>query len=331
MKVKWAVPVLASILILGGFGLSQDAFSDLPPAPPGSPTIKITKDTIGGDGTFFFTIFNATNPASNTVLSIPDTSINDMTAPLAVQAGSYSVIETVPLSWNLISSDCLINGISQGSTFNFNLINGDTVECIFVNLSVLPDADGDGVPDADDQCPATPLGTPVDATGCPIPGPPGFTIKITKDTIGGDGSFDFNILNATDPADGIVVNIPDTSINSMTAPISAQPGSYSVTETVPLGWNLISSDCLINGEPLPPVPPIFPPLTFNTITGDTVECVFENEFTSTEDPPVGGTILPIDTTALLVAGAQTISPWLILGVVTAVGIGIAVFTLKRSR
>jgi len=46
---------------------------------------------------------------------------------------------------------------------------------------------------------------------------------------------------------------------------------------------------------------------------------------------VGGTFLPIDTTALLVAGAQTISPWLILGVLSAVGIGLAVFTLKRSR
>jgi len=46
---------------------------------------------------------------------------------------------------------------------------------------------------------------------------------------------------------------------------------------------------------------------------------------------VGGTILPIDTTALLVAGAQTTTPWLILGVLSAVGIGLAVFTLKRSR
>jgi len=47
--------------------------------------------------------------------------------------------------------------------------------------------------------------------------------------------------------------------------------------------------------------------------------------------PVGGTILPIDTTSLLVAGAQTISPWLILGLVSAIGIGLAVFTLKRNH
>lgn len=47
--------------------------------------------------------------------------------------------------------------------------------------------------------------------------------------------------------------------------------------------------------------------------------------------PVGGTSIPVDTTALLVAGAQTMTPWLILGVVSAIGIGIAVFTLKRNR
>jgi len=46
---------------------------------------------------------------------------------------------------------------------------------------------------------------------------------------------------------------------------------------------------------------------------------------------IGGTLIPIDTTALLIAGAYTMTPWLILGVLSAVGIGLAVFTLKRSR
>jgi len=106
--------------------------------PVGGPTIKITKDTTNGDGSFDFTIFNATNPANSTALNIPDTSINNMTAPLTVQAGSFSVIETVPLNWNLISANCLINGIPHGSTLNFNLINGDTVECIFEDTFVPP-------------------------------------------------------------------------------------------------------------------------------------------------------------------------------------------------
>ena len=37
----------------------------------------------------------------------------------------------------------------------------------------LLDADHDGVPDALDQCPDTPLGTTVDASGCPVLLPPG--------------------------------------------------------------------------------------------------------------------------------------------------------------
>jgi hypothetical protein len=35
------------------------------------------------------------------------------------------------------------------------------------------DSDGDGVPDNLDLCPGTPLGTPVDASGCPVTPPPG--------------------------------------------------------------------------------------------------------------------------------------------------------------
>jgi hypothetical protein len=37
----------------------------------------------------------------------------------------------------------------------------------------LPDADQDGVPDSLDQCSDTPLGTIVDANGCPVAPPPG--------------------------------------------------------------------------------------------------------------------------------------------------------------
>jgi len=36
-----------------------------------------------------------------------------------------------------------------------------------------PDADGDGVPDDLDLCPDTPLGTTVNASGCPVAPPPG--------------------------------------------------------------------------------------------------------------------------------------------------------------
>ena len=69
-----------------------------------------------------------------------------------------------------------------------------------------------------------------------------------------------------------------------------------------------------------PSPEIFGPLAIST--GSIIAL-------HDEGPAVGGTSIPIDTTALLVAGAQTISPWLILGVLSAVGIGLAVITLRK--
>jgi len=226
------------------FGTS---FAPLP--PPGSPTIQITVDAIGTDGSFDFTIFNATNPANSTAVNIPDTLIDNMSPPLPVQAGTFSVTETVPLNWNLISSDCLINGSPHGSTLNFNIENGDTVECIFENLFVPPPEPTCTLPDVDDaprdQCADVPVNevcefvcndgfTPIpsnltcqdntqfDANPVCESRP---TIKITTDTTDGDGSFDFTIFNATNPANSTAVNIPDTFINNMSAPLTTQVAS----------------------------------------------------------------------------------------------------------
>jgi len=71
--------------------------------------------------------------------------------------------------------------------------------------------------------------------------------------------------------------------------------------------------------------------TWNDISGSNIGIIELDDTCEFVFAVIGGTILPIDTTALLVAGAQTTTPWLILGVVAAVGVGFAVFTLKRSR
>jgi len=59
-----------------------------------------------------------------------------MTAPIPIQPGIVSVTENVPSSWDLVSSDCLINGVSQGTTLDFNVIPGNFVECIFQNTKI---------------------------------------------------------------------------------------------------------------------------------------------------------------------------------------------------
>jgi len=73
--------------------------------------------------------------------------------------------------------------------------------------------------------------------------------------------------------------------------------------------------------------------------GDVHEYALGTAFDVSSVPPeeggggssIGGIDVTINTTSLLVAGAQTMTPWLILVVISAVGIGLAVFTLKRSR
>ncbi len=45
---------------------------------------------------------------------------------------------------------------------------------------------------------------------------------------------------------------------------------------------------------------------------------------------IGGELLPIETTALLLAGAYTTASWMIPVVLSAVGIGLAVFTLRKK-
>ena len=57
--------------------------------------------------------------------------------------------------------------------------------------------------------------------------------------------------------------------------------------------------------------------------------ISNNAFKIVKDIPVGGTFIPIDQSALLLAGVQSISMWMIPVVVAGVGIG--VFVIKRRN
>ncbi len=69
---------------------------------------------------------------------------------------------------------------------------------------------------------------------------------------------------------------------------------------------------------------------FNAQTGFTLVCPFETEH---EDPkptvPVGGEMIPIETTSLLLAGAQSFS-WMIPLVLSVLGIGLFVASRKSE-
>jgi hypothetical protein len=103
----------------------------------------------------------------------------------------------------------------------------------------LPDADGDGVPDESDQCPDTPDGTDVDASGCSQAqldalkeeerqdlidnAEPGMNLTATLDTVTAGGSTD--LLAALADASG--EPIPGVDV---TFQIEEQPGSEADLE-----------------------------------------------------------------------------------------------------
>lgn len=86
--------------------------------------IKIIKNTIGGDGTFDFTVAGPTGqtPSITTSGGTGDTEF------LNVDAGVYSISETVPAGWDLTGSSC-----TSGTPSSFTVSNGGRVDCTFTN------------------------------------------------------------------------------------------------------------------------------------------------------------------------------------------------------
>jgi hypothetical protein len=99
------------------------------------------------------------------------------------------------------------------------------------------DADRDGVPDILDRCPNTPLGTPVDASGCPVDGnPPPFCQ--TSGMSGGTGSVMGQVFVAStfvllgdwcvhllDPGTGAVL----ATVTTSTGPIDIEGNNWVFT------------------------------------------------------------------------------------------------------
>jgi len=145
-------------------------FGDIIIAPA---TLKITKNAIGEDAIFNFTV-------SNSTFTIPlsiNTTATSMTAPITLDPGFYNVTEIVPSGWNLTASDCEKNSISLGTTLNINITAGDSVECVFEDTLI------------------------------PVNG----TLKITKNAIGGNAIFNFTVTNGCDCSNILKVPSLDAS------------------------------------------------------------------------------------------------------------------------
>ena len=117
----------------------------------GTATITIVKNTVGGEGSFDFTVSDGETTIEGPSI---ETSGNTGTVDVIVDAGTYYVTETVPANWDLTSMVCDEEGIEvDNSDSEVVLAVGDTVTCTFTNTSTVADISidktvDDSTPDA---------------------------------------------------------------------------------------------------------------------------------------------------------------------------------------
>jgi len=99
-------------------------------------------------------------------------------------------------------------------------------------------------------------------------------------------------------------------------------GSATLAYAVPDIWTAASDTGGISGNSMRGVS--MSDASNGVAVGSTGTIVF-----TSSGVPVGGTYIPIDKTALLLAGVQSISMWMIPVVIAGIGIGI--FVIKRRN
>jgi hypothetical protein len=220
-------------------------FTDLHLATAGAGAITVDKRTIpaGAPTAFDITVAGGPVPVSVT-FALTDASPPRTTAPL--DPGLYSITEAVPANWDLELVTCTGGVFGGGAVYvpgdPFQLLAGDQVTCTLVNKDLL--VPGVGVIRVDKVTVSTPPGNPT---------------LFDFATAGGPFAIDdrFQLAGATPPH----------------ATSDLAPGTYSVTEDKPAGWDL-SARC--SGGPFAPNTPYSSGAPFALNVGDVVSCTFTN-------------------------------------------------------
>lgn len=154
-------------------------------------TIKIIKNTIGGDAIFGFTV----SGQSSSTPSIT-TSSGTASTTVTVNTGIYGISESPLIGWDNTGASC-----DSGTPASFSVNSGETVICTFTN---------------------TKRGA----------------LVVTKITEGDDGEFSFNGSGGI--GDFSITTASSSGTKTFTNLI---PSTYSISETVPDGWDQNSNGC----------------------------------------------------------------------------------------
>lgn len=233
--------------------------------PPTSGTIIVRKVMSAPTGTpsqaFRFTGNISFNTDDSFTLTAGPTTVGSQTfyrAQVDSSTPPWDFTEDVPPGWDLSSISCTSANGTSTSTTNVAtaktvvaLAASDTVTCTYTNV--------------------------------PEPPPPG-QLVLSKTTLGGVGTFDFDVKDRatgdTVHTEKITTATEGDPVGSPDIPLPA--GSYSITESAPDtkggSWALTRVVC--DGTPvLGSTKPTFPPVNISIAAGDGAFCAFTNTFT----------------------------------------------------
>jgi hypothetical protein len=206
-------------------------------------TVIIRKETDPEENpnatSFGYTKNFATQPSTANTFSLTDDGVQSYTGVL--QGTGYVVDEsTIPTGWDLTSINCNVAAHpSVGVTPTIGLAAGTVTFAI------------------DD---------PTDVLDCTYTNRARGTIIVEKITDDGQGAFDFTSGTLGDGTFTLTTTAAGAGGKDSETFADLAPGSYDVAETVPAGWNLVSSACDDGSNPA----------TIGLSAGETVTCTFHD-------------------------------------------------------
>ncbi len=260
--------------------------------PPGAQgTLRMIKNTTGGNDTFPLTITGPNNlNESFTTIGGTDT-ISRLVDP-----GSYQILESMPSpQWTLQSVSCVDGaGVPTGSPIfaaygmaSVVVGSGKTTTCTFNNAKA---STPPPPPPPGGNCAADPT------KGC---------LQFYKTSQNGNGTFNFQIAGPNGYSNALTLATAGYS-SANPAPTASTPvisglapGLYGITETsIPSGWLYTGGSCLKqDGTPAAVTPTTDGLSQIPVIAGQITSCYFSNQTNFTPPPPgKGGLLIQKNTT-----------------------------------
>jgi hypothetical protein len=249
-----------------------------PPPPTAPPTVTVTKVSVGGVGPFSFT---GTNGFANQTITTATSGVGVAGATQTLTAPGATTITEAPLPAGYTLTSIVCTGLGAGSftpdlttrAVTLNPVAGTAIACTFTNV----------------------------AQG---------SITINKVAQGGNRTFNF-----TSTGTGISptpFSITTVSGNGSQLFSGLAPGSYTVTETVPVGWNLSTLTCT---DPTSNSTGNVGTLTatINLAAGESVSCTFTDNL-----PPTAAVAIP------------TLNEWGMIIFMVLVGL-MSIYYLRRQK